>query len=178
MQWHYPASPLEAGQVRLRPWRDTDLACVEAAARDPALRTGTTLPAVFTPDTGVAFLQRQRSRLTGGEGISQAIADTLTDEALGLVYLARRPQAWVAGLGYWLVPEARGHNRASTAVRLLSDWALAELDLRRLEAWVDPTNLASQRVVAAAGFLREGLLRNYLCFDDHVTDAVVFSRIG
>ena len=76
-----------------------------------------------------------------------------SDGAVGLVYLDRRPQPWIAGLGYWLIPSAQRRHLGMGAVRLASDWALRELDILRLEARVAPDNLASHRVLEHAGFL-------------------------
>lgn len=174
----YPSRPLTGGSVRLRPWRiPDDLPCVEAAATDPDIPAGTTVPAVYSPEAGRAFLARQHGRLEHGEGISLAVARGNSDEAVGLMYLDRRPQPWIAGLGYWLVPAARGQHLATPAIRLATEWALAELDVVRVEAWVAPDNLPSQRVLAHAGFAREGRLRGFLQFRGATTDGLVFSRV-
>ena len=101
-----------------------------------------------------------------------------SDRAIGLLWVALRPQPHVGGLGYWIVPPERGRGAATAAVDLMAPWALKVLDLRRLEAWVEPENLASQHVLRRAGFQEEGRLRNFLTIDDRSTDAVVFSIIG
>ena len=177
MQLSYPSEPLIDDGVRIRPWRTPeDLPCVLAAGSDPDIPAGTTVPADFTEASGRAFLERQQARLTRGEGISQAVAERDSDEAVGLVYLARRPQSWIAGLGYWLIPSARGRHLATSAVRLVSDWALRELDILRIEAWVAPDNVASQRVLDGAGFSLEGRLRNFLQLRDRTTDGLVYAR--
>jgi RimJ/RimL family protein N-acetyltransferase len=44
-------------------------------------------------------------------------------------------------------------------VRLAAPWAFAALGAERLEARTDPGNVASQRLLARAGFTREGLER-------------------
>ena len=62
-------------------------------------------------------------------------------------------------------------------VSLVSDWALQELDVVRLEAWVDPDNVASQRVLDHAGFVREGRLRNFLRTAGRTTDGLVYARV-
>ena len=93
------------------------------------------------------------------------------------MYLDRRAQPWIAGLGYWLIPSARGRRLATPAVRLVSDWALRELNVLRLEAWVAPDNVASQRVLDRAGFAFEGRLRNFLRLRDRTTDGLVYARI-
>jgi RimJ/RimL family protein N-acetyltransferase len=174
----YPTAPLAGEGIRIRPWRSPDdLPCVWAAGSDPDIPAGTTVPAVFTEAAGRAFLDRQQARLIRGEGISQAVAEQDSDEAIGLVYLDRRPQPWIAGLGYWLVPSARGRRLATPMVRLVADWALQELDILRLEAWVAPDNVASQRVLDRAGFTREGRLRNFLQVGGRTTDGLVYARV-
>jgi len=174
----YPIGALVGKRVQIRPWRSPeDLPCVQAAGADPDIPAGTTVPARFTEAAGLAFLGRQAARLERGEGISQAVVECRTDEAVGLVYLDRRPQPWIAGLGYWLVPSARGRHLGSGAVRLISDWALRELDILRLEAWVAPDNQPSQRVLSRAGFAQEGRLRNFLQLHGRTTDGLVFARV-
>lgn len=178
MRLRYPPVPLVEGGVRVRPWRSPDdLACVRAAALDPNIPAGTTVPAVFTPEAGSEFLARQHARIANGEGISLAVAERASDEAVGLMYLDHRPQPWIAGLGYWLVPAARGRHLATPAIRLVSAWALDALEVSRVEAWVAPDNLPSQRVLQRAGFAYEGRLRNFLRFRGETTDGLVYSLV-
>ena len=140
MLLRYPLQPLAAAGVRIRAWRSPDdLACVEAAATDPDIPAGTSVPRVFTEAAGTAFLARQHARLTDGDGVSQAVTDATSGQAVGLIYLDRRPQPWIAGLGYWLIPGARGRHLAAPAIRLVTDWALRELEVLRVEAWVART---------------------------------------
>jgi RimJ/RimL family protein N-acetyltransferase len=162
--------------VRLRPWQVTDLDCVREAGTDPRIPSGTTVPATYTLEEGVAFIDRQRLRIERGEGVSLAATDAATDRAAGLVWLAVRPQPGVLGLGYWVVPRARGRGVGTRAVRLAVAWALGGGDVARVEAWVEPGNLPSQRLLAAAGFTREGVLRSFLSLPGGRSDAVVFSR--
>ena len=59
----------------MRPWRDTDLSCVEQASQDRRIPVGTTVPAHYTTEAGLAYIARQRARLTAGEGLALAIAE-------------------------------------------------------------------------------------------------------
>jgi len=172
----YPDPELSDGTVRLRRWSEGDLACIEEAASDPRIPRDTTVPAVFSIEEGRAFVRRQWSRVEQGEGLSLAIADATTDEALGRAVLTLRPQAGVAGIGYWIIPRARGRGLASKAVRLLSSWALKCAGVARVEAWSEPGNVGSQRALTSAGFTREGVLRSFLSYTDGRADAIVFSR--
>jgi RimJ/RimL family protein N-acetyltransferase len=172
----YPAA-LHDGVVRVRPWRDSDLSCVEQAAHDPRIPQGTTVPARYTPEEGAAYIARQHARLASGQGVSLAIADQHNDEAIGQVNLMLRPQQGVAGIGYWIVPAARRRGIASRAIALTTDWALGGGSLARVEAWVEPDNLASQRVLEINGYLLEGTLRSFLTFGARRADVYVYSRI-
>jgi [ribosomal protein S5]-alanine N-acetyltransferase len=126
------------------------------AATDPSIPGGTTVPTLYTPQAARAFIRRQWQRAENDEGVSMAIAATESDDALGLLWLGIRPQAGVLGLGYWVVPAARRRGLGSHAIRLAVDRALREAGIARVEAWVEPENVASQALLTAAGVRREG----------------------
>ncbi len=175
MALSYPDPDLSDDVVRLRRWEQGDLDCVRQASTDSRIPQGTTVPAVFTAGLGLAFIERQWRRAETGEGVSLAVADAGTDAARGIAVLLARPQPGVVGIGYWIVPVARGRGLATHAVGLLSHWAL-QAGVARVEAWVEPENAASQRVLTAVGFRREGVLRSFLRYGERRVDAVVFSR--
>jgi len=146
------------------------------ATEDPDIPRGTTVPAVFTPAEGLAWIKRQWSRHDEGTGLAQAIADAASNEALGAgVLMARKPGT--VEIGYWLIPRARGHGFGSRAVDLLARWAVTKAALARVEALVVPDNIASQRVLEKAGFRREGHLRSYLVFERQRADALIYSLL-
>jgi RimJ/RimL family protein N-acetyltransferase len=177
MKVAHPVASLTDGSIELREWAYDDVGCVEAAGADPRIPAGTTVPAHFTPQAGRAFIERQWSRADAGEGISLAIHAVGLGKAVGLVSMMLRPQPGVIGLGYWIVPVARGQGYATRAALLASDWALGDGGFARIEAWVEPNNVASQAVLAAAGFEREGLLRSFLVVDGERSDAFVYARV-
>jgi len=141
-----------------------------------------------------AMLQRQ----VDDSGLALAVADVSSDEALGSISLNPRPRPGVspvggppdgrlafeiqpgtAGIGYWVLARARRRGLATTAVRLLTRWAMSEAGLRRIEALVEPGNRASVRVLERSSFRREGLLRDYLDrgADGRRGDAYIYSLI-
>jgi [ribosomal protein S5]-alanine N-acetyltransferase len=172
----YPDPPLTDGVVVLRRWARDDLGCVEEATQDPDIPKGTSVPATFTPAEGLAWIERQWSRHDEGKGLSQAIANTDSNEALGAAVLMSR-QPGTVELGYWLIPRARGRGFGSRAVGLLARWAVTEAALARVEALVVPDNIASLRVLEKAGFQREGHLRSYLVSERQRTDALIYSLL-
>jgi RimJ/RimL family protein N-acetyltransferase len=64
-----------------------------------------------------------------------------------------------AELGYCLRSPYWGQGYMGEALAALIDFAFGSLELRRLEADVDPGNAASLRILERMGFVREGLLR-------------------
>ena len=145
-----------------------------------------------------AWIDMQLRRQTDGAGLSLAIAEASSGDALGCISLNARPrpgvapvggpsegrlafetQAGTAGIGYWVLARARRRGLATSAVRLLTRWAIAEAGLRRIEALVEPANRASLRVLERASFRREGLLRDFLDLADggRREDAYVYSLI-
>ena len=153
-----------------------DLGCVRSASEEGRIQEFTSIPERFTGENGRAWVRRQQERARSGQGWSLAVGNALTGEALGCIVLMLRPQAGVAGIGFWLVPEARNSGYATRAVRLLSDWGLEAPRLHRIEALVEPENDASVRVLSKCGFEYEGRLSSYLQFPTRRADALVFSR--
>lgn len=70
-------------------------------------------------------------------------------------------EAWSgqAMVGYSMLPDFRGRGIATRAVRLISAWAFA-IGVRRVTAGTAPDNIASQRVLEKAGFVRESVQRS------------------
>jgi len=167
----YPDPPLADDLVSLRPWRRSDIATVVDASRDPYIPKVTTLPAPFTKGAGERWLDRQDARSRSGVGVSLAIAEPSSDEAVGAVVIMHRGGG-VHGLGYWLLAKARGRGLASRAVGLVVGWALAEPGVAELEALVEPWNEASIRVAERAGFMRDRLLRAEISVAGREADVV------
>jgi [ribosomal protein S5]-alanine N-acetyltransferase len=69
-------------------------------------------------------------------------------------------EARTAELGYIVAEEARGRGVATEGLRLLTDWALFELEALRIELLISVENEASKRVAARCGYEREGVLRS------------------
>ena len=82
-----------------------------------------------------------------------------------------------ANLGYWVRSSWSRRGAASSATRLLADWAFANTKLRRLEIVVATENIASQRTAEKAGALREGILRNRILLYGRSHDAVGYSLV-
>jgi RimJ/RimL family protein N-acetyltransferase len=163
--------------ILLRQWRLADASAVEAACQDSEIAHWIPfVPRPYAYEDAVTYI---RSCLeSGDERHPFAIVDEVTDELLGAIDMGVNSHFYRGHIGYWIVASARGRGLCTIALRLLSGWALEELELQRLELITDPDNAASQRVAEKVGFRREGVLRAHLRHPDgRVRDSVMFSLL-
>ncbi len=83
-----------------------------------------------------------------------------------------------AELGYVLAKEYWGHGIATIAVKIALARGFKELKLKKIEAFVDPDNIASQKVLIKAGMTCEGLLPKAIRFKGSLHDRYVYSRLS
>jgi [ribosomal protein S5]-alanine N-acetyltransferase len=170
---------LAAGPFRLRPFTLADTGAVREAASDPLIPLITTVPAAFTQDEVRRFIERQWSRAEQGTGYSFAIADAATDGAVGQAGLWLNDLAeGRASVGYWVIRPARGRRAAASAVRAIARWAHHDLQVPRLQLYVEPWNTASVKTAESAGFRREGLLRSWQEVGSTRKDMYMYGRLA
>ena len=81
-------------------------------------------------------------------------------------------------LGYWVADRAAGRGLATSAVEAVTAFAFERLRLARVEAAHVPTNAASARVLAKAGFEAEGHARSYVEIGGVRRDHVLTARLN
>jgi RimJ/RimL family protein N-acetyltransferase len=161
---HYLAEvALRQGTVILRPWREADAEAIVARISDRAIIEF--LDRVPQPYERADALDYIRACVEGWRTRTQtnfAILVEGIDGAAGSIGVGwGEIEEGVAEVGYWVAAEARGRGVATTATRLVSEWAFgAEPRLERLQLRADVRNVASNRVAEKAGFTREGVLRS------------------
>jgi [ribosomal protein S5]-alanine N-acetyltransferase len=167
---------LSHGSIVLRPFRLSDLPLVREASTDPYIPTITSIPSVYSDDEGRAFVDRQHDRARGGHGYPFVIAEASDpDRGLGAVGLWLRDiESGRATIGYWLIPSARGRKLAMAALAGMVTFAFQELAIPRLDLFVEPWNIASQRTAAGAGFAQEALLRGWERIENQQRDAFAY----
>jgi [ribosomal protein S5]-alanine N-acetyltransferase len=158
-----PGEPLIDGATALRPWRDSDLAALVAACRDPEVVRWTSVPRNYGEADGRAYLLSRYDAVHADASAPFAIVQAPDGRLLGSVALMRFAWEHARGeVGYWLAPEARGRGHATRALGLICAWGFAVLSLQRIELLAATANLASQRVAARAGFTPEATFRSYM----------------
>jgi RimJ/RimL family protein N-acetyltransferase len=153
------------------------LDAVAELVRDPDVLRFTRVPDPPPPDfarTWLAAYEHGRLDATK-EGFAIVDAD-------GFAGLALAPtidrEARQAELGYVVAPRARGRGIATWALGELTDWALAELRLLRLELFISVANPASKRVAERCGYACEGVLRSLFVKQGVREDTELWSRLA
>jgi RimJ/RimL family protein N-acetyltransferase len=138
-------------------------------------------------DFGLPHSPVDRDALARGplrsEGHGRLIVERLADgRPIGMVswHLERygpneESGAWNIGIS--LTPDARGHGYGTEAQRLLADFLFATTTVHRVEASTDVENVAEQRSLEKAGFIREAVLRGVQYRAGSWHDLVNYARL-
>jgi RimJ/RimL family protein N-acetyltransferase len=172
-----PAVPLRDEFVALRGWGPPDVEALASAGTDELIRRfrGSQPSNEAEARDWLADVEPARLR---GERLELAIADVATDVVLGSITLwSVSVNHRSASVNYWVRREARGRGVAVRAVCMLASWCFDRLGLARLQLFVDPENIGSQRVAERCGFVREGLLRSHLEIASRRHDSLVYGLL-
>jgi ribosomal-protein-alanine N-acetyltransferase len=112
------------------------------------------------PDQFDAFLKRNKRP----DGVVFLICRKEDNAVMGSIALSQifRGGFLNAYLGYQIGEEFSGKGYMTEAIQLMLRHAFVTLKLHRLEANIQPGNVASIALVKRAGFVREGYSKRYL----------------
>ena len=83
-----------------------------------------------------------------------------------------------AEVGYTLAFEAWGQGYMNEALNSLLAFGFSQLRLNRIEADIDPRNLASARSLERLGFKKEGYLRERWIVSGEVSDSGLYGLLA
>jgi RimJ/RimL family protein N-acetyltransferase len=168
---------LSDGTTRLEPLAARHLEGLAELGRDPDVQRFTYVPTPWEEGFERTWLEGYE-RAPEGTRAAFAILEEESGEFVGFAALVRiDPDAREAEAGYIVSRRARGHGVAVRALRLLTEWALDELALERVELRITPENMASIRVAERCGYVREGVLRSMHFKQGARSDLAVYSRL-
>lgn len=169
---------IEGPRVRLRALRSTDRAEVYALYCDKdAVRYGFS-PKMDTLEDADVLIERTRALAAAREVFHWGAALVDTDAIVGhatLFHMEREHRR--AEVGYSIRRDAWNTGLGTATVAVLVEFAFGRLDLRRLEADVDPRNTGSLRLVEKLGFVREGYMRERWELQGEIQDAIYFGLL-
>jgi RimJ/RimL family protein N-acetyltransferase len=170
---------LTDGVIRLVPLAEAHLPGLASLLRDREVVANTRVPDPVPDGFEQTWLQAYKDGAADGTRDGFAIEDAETGQFLGLAGLvAIEPEASQAEIGYIVAPQARGRGLATRALRLVTDYALGEVGLARVQLLISSGNTPSLRVAERCGYVHEGVLRSLYTKPGYRADTVVYSRLA
>lgn len=172
-------SPLhfETEHLRLRPLEEREASALFEMHADPeAMRYWSTPPWTDQAE-GRRAIERSWASIRDGTSIRFGIFEDErsligTCTLFNVQDVNRR-----AEVGYILRRSHWGRGLMREALTGLMHYAFDALGLHRIEADVDPRNLASARTLEGLGFLREGFLRERWIIDGVPSDSAIYGLL-
>ncbi|MEC5144081.1 GNAT family N-acetyltransferase [Chitinophaga sp. 212800010-3] len=173
---HLPV--LSTGDLVLRPIEDKDTAALFQHFSDDAVTKYMDIDSFSNISEATHIIRFFRESLEKGEGMRWAITLNEADELIGTCgYHKISKSHFKAEIGYDLRPAYWGKGIMREAVSLMLCYGYEELQYNRVEAFVDPDNLASSRLLTRLGFRHEGFLRDAFFEKGRFVDAELYSLL-
>ena len=151
--------PLSTERLTLRPLAVDDAEALHRLVNDwEVTRNLSVVPFPYPRELADDWIRSTQEALTQGSAYHVAITGHEGEHEMlvGVVGLRIDAAERVGRLGYWVGRRFWGHGVATEAASRLARWALANLDLDRLEARVITDNPASAAVLRRIGFRQIG----------------------
>ena len=151
--------PLRTERLRMRPYVQDDAAELHRLLNDwEVCRNLAAVPFPYSSDLAEAWIASSQAQLRDGHAYHLAITgqEGEAEVLVGGIGLRVDAATRSARLGYWVGKRFWGHGVAEEAAGRLVRWALANLDLDRLEATVATDNAGSTAVLRRIGFRHVG----------------------
>ncbi len=129
-----------------------------------------------TEEDILAFIRRMLDTFSSNQGFSAGI---WVDGTIGGVITLHKVD-WVnrkGEIGYWLGQEFQGQGIMTDATRAVTDHALVELQLNRVEILCATSNDKSRAIPKRLGFALEGVLREAQFLNERHDDLELYSML-
>ncbi len=150
--------PILTERLLLRPFVPTDAEVVSAYRSDPAVVEYQDWKLPYPVERAAESIVKYTmvGGVVAGKGYNLAVQRRDTGELIGDIYIGRHDSFPTAEVGYTFATAHQGHGYATEALNAVIVYLFDGLGLRRLEASLDPRNVASEMLLERVGFRYEG----------------------
>jgi ribosomal-protein-alanine N-acetyltransferase len=177
MGWQ-PVQTISSSRLSLRDIRTDDVDDFYAVYSHPEVMRYWSTPPLPNREAAMKLISEIHDGLKRQELLKWGIALATDDRLIGSVTLfhldfthRRAEIGYALGRPYW----RQGYMQETLSA--IIDYAFTVLNLHRLEADVDPRNIASMRTVERLGFQREGYLRERWQVNGEIQDALFYGLL-
>ena len=166
--------------VRLRPVERSDLDVLAKWTNDPVHNSEYNF--FGFQFAGQLEEEFNKNGLLDARGGALVIVELETDEVMGSIGYFQTPygpnrESQVYNLGITLSPDHRGKGYGTEAQRLFAAYLFSSYAIMRVQASTDVENIAEQRALEKAGFIREGVMRKAQWRAGEWHDLVMYSKL-
>jgi ribosomal-protein-alanine N-acetyltransferase len=119
-----------------------------------------------------------QNRYIENAGIRWGISLKGHDNIIGTIGFNNFTRRHRANIGFDLQPDFWNNGYLSEALKAVIKFGFRNLDLNRIEAEVMQGNIASEKVLAKMGFKNEGVLRQWMYWNNKHYDMTMFSLLA
>lgn len=169
---------IDAQRLRLRWIEEPDLEQLHAIFSDPQVMRYWSTPPLQNLDEAFELLKEIQTSNRQGMILKWGVALKPSDKLIGTVTLFHLDQNnGRAEIGYAQARTYWGKGYINEALQALLKYCFEELNLRRLEADVDPRNIPSIKTLERLGFQKEGFLRERWHVNGEIQDALFYGLL-
>ena len=169
---------IDAGRVSLRWMSETDIDALYTIFSNLEVMRYWSFPAIPDREAAAVMLREIHDGFKNRALLKWGVALRTDDAIIGTVTLynlsfdhRRAEMGYALGRAHW------GRGYMQEALHALLGFAFGVLDLHRMEADVDPRNVASIRTLERLGFQREGYLRERWQVNGEIQDALFYGLL-
>lgn len=166
-------------RLLLRPLRADDAAALFGIFSDPQVTRYLSRPAWPAITVAQERIARDIAAMSAGDYVCFGMERRSDGRLLGECSLFNlNQQCRRAEVGYTMAFDAWGQGCMNEALRCLLDFGFSQLALNRVEADIDPRNLASAKSLERLGFVKEGHLRQRWIVAGEVSDSGLYGLLA
>ncbi|PRA09504.1 MULTISPECIES: GNAT family N-acetyltransferase [unclassified Paenibacillus] len=122
------------------------------------------------------LIQRWKERFENGQVIRWGIALKSDNRIIGTCgFHGWMKQHYKAVMGYELTPEFWRQGYITEVTRKIVEYGFKNLELNRIEAFVEPENAGSRKLLEKIGFSEEGILKEHFIWKNRFVDNVIYA---
>jgi|SRR5690606_20186026 len=170
---------LETTRLRLREVVDNDVEEVFFLRSDKDVMKFIPRYPAKTKQDALDHIEVLRKVKESQEGINWAITQKGNDTLIGMIGFYRmNKDAFRAEVGYILHPDYQGKGIISEALQKVMEFGFEQMKLHSITAIIDPENIASEKVLQKANFVKEAHFKEDFYFNGEFLDSVHYSIIN
>lgn len=127
----------------------------------------------------IELIQRTIRDRAENTAISWAITQKGDPTLIGMIgYYRLKPEHYRGEVGYALSADRWRKGIMSEALRVVVETGFEQFGFHSIEADTDPNNIASNALLKASGFVREGLFKENFFWNGKFLDSAVYSKLA